>query len=261
MSSPPLLEVQSISLSFQGVQALSDVSFSVRHGEVLGIIGPNGAGKSSLLNVINGIYRPDSGSVRFQGHALSGASPRRAAELGVARTFQNLALFRGMTVQENVLSGRNLHLRATIFEHALRLPRAVRETQKERERVDSILELLRITQHRDTTVGKLPYGLQKRVELARALAAEPSLLLLDEPMAGMNFDEKVEFCHFILEVNDSLATTLVLIEHDMSVVMGISDRVVVLDHGEKIAENTPDQIRQDQRVIDAYLGLANERAA
>jgi len=143
----------------------------------------------------------------------------------------------------------------------LRLPRAVRETQKERERVDSILELLRITQHRDTTVGKLPYGLQKRVELARALAAEPSLLLLDEPMAGMNFDEKVEFCHFILEVNDSLATTLVLIEHDMSVVMGISDRVVVLDHGEKIAENTPDQIRQDQRVIDAYLGLAHERAA
>jgi branched-chain amino acid transport system ATP-binding protein len=257
-----LLEVRGISLSFAGVKALSDVSFDVSRAEILAIIGPNGAGKSSLLNVVNGLYRAQHGSISFDGRRRERFGPRDAARAGIARTFQNLALFKGMTVLENALTGRVLKTRSGLFEHALSLPSARREERAQREYVLEILRLLELSAVRDSIVSQLPYGLQKRVELARALSAEPKLLLLDEPMAGMNQHEKQEMSRFILDANEQLGTSVVLIEHDIGVVMDISDRIVVLDYGRKIADGTPQLIRQDSAVIAAYLGApTSERAA
>jgi branched-chain amino acid transport system ATP-binding protein len=251
-----LLEVQDVSLAFGGVKALSEVSFDVRSHEVRAIIGPNGAGKSSMLNVLNGVYHPQHGKIRFEELEFRDMDPHRAAALGIARTFQNIALFKGMTVLDNIMTGRNLKMRCGFLQQALWLGPARREELEHRRAVESIIDFLEIQHIRRTPVGRLPYGLQKRVELGRALAAEPKLLLLDEPMAGMNLEEKRDMCRFVLEVNDQFGTTVVLIEHDMGVVMDISDRVVVLDYGRKIADGAPGEIRTNQKVIDAYLGVA-----
>ena len=254
----PLLRIEHISLSFQGLRAITDISFDVERGEVCAIIGPNGAGKSSLLNVINGVYHPQQGTVTFDGERRRHMQPHHAARRHIARTFQSIALFRGMTVLENVMTGRNMKARAGFFAQALRLPAARSQERDQREKAEEIIEFLRIQGWRDTAVGRLPYGLQKRVELGRALAAEPKLLLLDEPMAGMSFDEKREMTRFILDANRELGTTVVLIEHDMGVVMDISDHVVVLDYGRKIGDGPPAEVRDNQDVIDAYLGVAHD---
>ncbi len=252
-----VLEMHNISLSFGGVKALTDISFAVREHEIRAIIGPNGAGKSSMLNVINGVYTPQHGSITFDGKVFSKMNPRRAAEMGVARTFQNLALFKGMSVLDNIMSGRNLRMKSGIFAQAFRLGSAEREEIRNREFVENIIDFLEIQAYRKTPVGRLPYGLQKRVDLGRALAMEPRMLLLDEPMAGMNIEEKQDMSRFILDVNDEFGTTIVLIEHDMGVVMDISDRVVVLDYGKKIGDGTPDEVRQNEDVIRAYLGVSH----
>ena len=252
-----ILAVEQISLAFGGVKALTDISFDVREHEVRAIIGPNGAGKSSMLNVINGVYHPQQGTIRYQGRTVQDMKPREAAERGIARTFQNLALFKGMSVLDNILSGRNLRMQSSLLAQALRLGPALREEVEHREVVERIIDFLEIQAVRKTPVGRLPYGLQKRVDLARALAMEPKVLLLDEPMAGMNLEEKQDMCRFILDVNDQFGTTIVLIEHDMGVVMDISDRVVVLDYGKKIGDGTPDEVRSNQAVIDAYLGVSH----
>ena len=252
-----ILEVQNISLSFGGVKALTDISFNVREHEIRAIIGPNGAGKSSMLNCINGVYQPQQGQITLRGQTYRGMSPRQVAEMGVARTFQNLALFKGMSVLDNLMTGRNLRMRRGLFWQALHLGPARREETEQREAVERIIDFLEIQAWRKTPVGRLPYGLQKRVELGRALAAEPSMLLLDEPMAGMNVEEKQDMCRFILDVNDQFGTTIVLIEHDMGVVMDISDRVVVLDYGKKIGDGVPDEVKNNEEVIKAYLGAGH----
>ncbi|MBB3179942.1 ABC transporter ATP-binding protein [Variovorax sp. Sphag1AA] len=249
-----ILDVQNISLSFGGVKALTDISFNVREHEVRAIIGPNGAGKSSMLNCINGVYQPQQGSITFRGKQFKHMNSRQVAEMGVARTFQNLALFKGMSVLDNIMTGRNLKMKSGLLAQALRWGPAEREELAHREFVEHIIDFLEIQLHRKTPVGRLPYGLQKRVDLGRALAMEPQVLLLDEPMAGMNVEEKQDMSRFILDVNDEFGTTIVLIEHDMGVVMDISDRVVVLDYGKKIGDGSPDEVRSNPDVIRAYLG-------
>jgi branched-chain amino acid transport system ATP-binding protein len=250
-----MLQLDNISLAFGGVKALSDVSLDVRRHEIRAIIGPNGAGKSSMLNVINGVYHPTAGSVTFKGVTRAQMRPHDAATQGIARTFQNIALFKGMSVLDNIMTGRTLKMKAGFLSQCLYFGPALKEELEHRRKVEEIIEFLQIESIRKTPVGRLPYGLQKRVELGRALAAEPELLLLDEPMAGMNVEEKQDMCRFILDVNDEFGTTIVLIEHDMGVVMDLSDRVVVLDYGRKIGDGTPDDIRGNQAVIDAYLGV------
>ena len=252
-----ILSVEDVSLSFGGVKALQDVSFDVREHEIRAIIGPNGAGKSSMLNVLNGVYHPQKGKIRFKEKTFSDMDPHEAAALGIARTFQNIALFKGMSVLDNVMTGRNLKMRCNFLQQAFWLGPAKREELEHRRAAEEIIDFLEIQHIRKTPVGRLPYGLQKRVELGRALAAEPEVLLLDEPMAGMNLEEKQDMCRFVLDVNDHYGTTIVLIEHDMGVVMDISDRVVVLDYGRKIADDIPEEIKSNKAVIDAYLGVAH----
>jgi len=249
-----ILDLQNISLRFGGVKALTDISFNIREHEVRAIIGPNGAGKSSMLNVINGVYHPQEGRIMFRGQERKKMEPHMAAQQGIARTFQNIALFKGMSVLDNIMTGRTLKMKSNIFQQALWIGPALREEIAHREKVEEIVDFLEIQHIRKTPVGALPYGLQKRVDLGRALAMEPQILLLDEPMAGMNVEEKQDMCRFILDISDQFGTTIVLIEHDMGVVMDISDRVVVLDYGKKIGDGTPDEVRNNQDVINAYLG-------
>jgi branched-chain amino acid transport system ATP-binding protein len=251
-----MLSLKDISLSFKGVKAITDISFDVHEGEICSVIGPNGAGKSSMLNVINGVYIPQEGTITFDGKQFSKMSPHRAAVMGIARTFQNIALFSGMSTLDNIMAGRNLMMKATFWETALNIGRA-KEELKHREEVEKIIEFLGLQAIRKSPVSSLPYGLQKRVELGRALAAEPKMLLLDEPMAGMNMEEKLDMSCFIQEVNRNYGTTIVLIEHDMGVVMDISDHVVVLDYGKKIGDGEPKEVMNNQDVIDAYLGVSH----
>ena len=261
MSRPPagpLLEVDAVSVRFGALLALSGVSLSIERGEILAIIGPNGAGKTTLLNVISGFYHPYEGRIRFEDRDRTRLSPPDVAALGVARTFQNVALFKGMSVLDNLMTGRLLKMGGHFLLDAIWWGPAKRQELANRAVVERIIDFLEIQSIRKTPAGKLPYGLQKRVELGRALAAEPKLLLLDEPMAGMNVEEKEDMSRFILDVNGEFGTTIALIEHDMGVVMDISDRVVVLDYGRKIADGTPDQVRKDQAVLDAYLGVAHD---
>jgi branched-chain amino acid transport system ATP-binding protein len=252
-----MLEVQDISVRFGAVQAVDRVSLTIHRGEIVAIIGPNGAGKTTLLNVISGFYHPAEGRILFEGRDRTRLRPYDVAALGVARTFQNVALFKGMSVLDNIMTGRLLKMRGNVLLDALYWGPAMKQELAHRAFVERIIDFLEIEAIRKSPAGQLPYGLQKRVELARALAAEPKLLLLDEPMAGMNVEEKEDMCRFILGVNDEFGTTIALIEHDMSVVMDISDRVVALDYGRKIADGRPDEVRADQGVIDAYLGVAH----
>lgn len=253
----PLLDVRGVSLSFRGVKALSELSFAVARGEICALIGPNGAGKSSLLNVLNGVYVPDSGEVVFRGEHFRQIEPLEAARRGVARTFQNNALFRKMSTLDNVLAGLARHTRSGFLAQALRLPGARREERELRARAETILDFLDLQPYRDVVVGGLAYGIQKRIELARALVSSPTLLLLDEPLAGMNAQEKAEMSEFVHDINRDLGITVVLIEHDVGIVMNLSDHIVVLDYGRKIGDGTPDEIRSNTDVISAYLGTVH----
>lgn len=256
----PLLRLERVSLSFRAIRALSDVAFAVRRHEVCAIIGPNGAGKSSLLNVVSGVYRPQQGQVTFDGKTERHITPHRAARWGIARTFQNLAVFKGMSVLDNVIAGGNLSFGSTWIEQAFRVGRAARAEREARDRAERVLAFLRLQRYRHHLVSALPYGLQKRVELGRALAAQPQLLLLDEPMAGMNAGEKKAMSEAILDVNRDLGTTVLLIEHDMRIVMGISDHVIVLDYGRVVGDGTPSEVRGNADVIRAYLGTGRAAA-
>ena len=253
-----ILDLQNISLRFGGVKALTDISFNVREHEIRSIIGPNGAGKSSMLNVINGVYHPQEGRIHFRGEERRKMEPQVAAAQGIARTFQNIALFKGMSVLDNIMTGRNLKMKSNLFQQALFWGAAQKEEIAHREKVEEVIDFLEIQNVRKTPVGQLPYGLQKRVELGRALAAEPSLLLLDEPMAGMNLEEKEDMSRFIIDVNTHYGTTIALIEHDIGVVMDLSDRIVVLEYGRKIADGRPEEIMGNEQVKRAYLGVADE---
>ena len=253
-----LLQVENISLAFGGVKALQGVSFNVKAGELFSIIGPNGAGKTSMLNCISGRYHPQVGTIRFRDVEMTQLKPNQRCSLGIGRTFQNLALFNHMSVLDNIMVGRHHLLKNNFLTGGLYwLTGARREELEHRRQVEEIIDFLEIQAIRKTPVGRLPYGMQKRVELGRALAAEPEILLLDEPMAGMNVEEKEDMSRFVLDINDEFGTTIVLIEHDMGVVMDISDRVVVLDYGRQLADGTPDVVRSNQDVIDAYLGVSH----
>lgn len=252
-----ILDLKNISLSFGAMRVLNNISFNIRKGEIRSIIGPNGAGKSSMLNVINGVYHPQEGEISFRGEVRREMKVHEAAGYGIARTFQNIALFKGMSTLDNIMTGRNLKMKSNLLQQALYWGKAQKEEIEHRRKVEEIIDFLEIQAIRKTPVGRLPYGMQKRVELGRALAAEPEILLLDEPMAGMNVEEKEDMSRFILDINDEFGTTIVLIEHDMGVVMDLSDRVVVLDYGRQLADGTPDVVRSNQDVIDAYLGVSH----
>lgn len=256
-----VLNFEHIHLSFGTSEVLKDLSFTVKQGEICALIGPNGAGKSSVINIMNGIYHPQQGKIYFKGNLLKNYKAKQSPLLGIARTFQNLALFKQISVLDNVLTGRILHSHSSLFGAFFRLPHILKNENLQRLKVEKILQLLDLQVHRDSIVSALSYGIQKRVELARALASEPTLLLLDEPMAGMNHDEKKQISAFIQQINQQFGITILMIEHDLSVVMNISDHVIVLDYGKKIADSTPAEIQAHPEVLDAYLGVTQAQAS